>query len=72
MSLPPTESQIVAMLRSRLDTGMDIDSVLRQLHYDDGLGILLLFRPFMTVCDLSGIEAKRRLVRVIPYEGGED
>ena len=72
MSLPPTESQIVAMLRSKLDTGMDVDVALKQLHYDDGLGILLLFRPFMIVCDLSAIEAKRRLVRVIPYEGGVD
>ena len=72
MSLPPTESEILAMLRSRLDTGMDVDAALRQLHYEDGLGILLLFRPFMIVCELSAIEAKRRLVRVIPYEGGED
>ena len=72
MSLPPTESQIVAMLHSRLDRGMDIDGALRQLYYDDGLGILLLFRPFMIVCELPAIEAKRQLVRVIPHEGGED
>ena len=66
MSFPPTESQIVAMLRSRLDSGMDTDAALRQLHCDEGLGILLLFRPFMIACGLSAIEAKRRLVREIP------
>ena len=72
MSLPLTESQIIAKLRSRVDTGMDIDSAIKQLHNDDGLGILFLFRPYMIVSGISAAEAKRRLVRVIPYEGCDD
>ena len=72
MSLLLTETQIVAKLRSKLAAGVDIETAVKQLHHDDGLGILLLFRPFMIVCELKAVEAKRRLCRIIQYEGCDE
>ncbi|WP_413431591.1 hypothetical protein [Crateriforma spongiae] len=72
MSLPLTETEIITKLRSLIDAGMDIDTAIKQLHEDDDLGILLLFRPYMIASGVSAAEAKRRLVRAIPYEGCDD